>query len=169
MLLLGFGLSAFYWIPIIFEAKYTQASLAKTVTVFPRPPWQAKTSEIHFAMALLTHVRLPQGLHMPNFFEDKLTMADASLFFSGVGLFLLDILASIAPDQRGAFQAEMSAWSKVYHRKFSNSKLLDDQIQMARAVTLCEMALPVVDAGYMVAKYGKHGVTITRGGVRKNV
>ncbi len=119
----------------------------KTVTVFPRPPWQAKPSEIQFAMALLTYVRLPQGLHMPNFFEDKLTMADASLFFSGVGLFLLDILASIAPDQRNAFQAEMSAWSKVYHRKFSKSKLLDDHIEMARAVTLCEMALPMVDAG----------------------
>jgi len=35
MLLLGFAFSAFYWIPIIFEAKYTQASLAKSVTVFP--------------------------------------------------------------------------------------------------------------------------------------
>jgi len=45
-IILGFLLSAFYWLPIIIEAQYTQASLSKTISSFTNPiellysPWR---------------------------------------------------------------------------------------------------------------------------------
>jgi hypothetical protein len=109
-----------------------------------RPPWRARREEIEFATAVLRLVRLPHGMKMPDFFNDKLTMADANLFFSGVGLVILDMLPSIAEFQRYAFEAEICAWGTTYMRKFSKRKLREQQREMARALTLSEMALPVV-------------------------
>ncbi len=116
----------------------------KETVVRPRPPWRARREEIEFASAVLRLVRLPRGMKMPDFFNDKLTMADANLFFSGIGLVILDMLPSIAEFQRQAFEAELCAWGTTYMRKFSKRNLRGQQQEMARALTLSEMALPMV-------------------------
>jgi hypothetical protein len=67
----------------------------------------------------------------------------AYLFFSGIGLLILELCASIGPNQREALRALIESTGNVLLPVAWGRELEDLHLQEARAQTLCEMALPL--------------------------
>ena len=80
---------------------------------------------------------------MPAYFSDKLTIEDAVLFFSGLGKIILGLLTSIKRPQRMAFDVLLTATEHVLIPVHFKSELPDLHLQMARAQTEAEIALPL--------------------------
>ena len=125
----------------------TKGSDGNEVTTWPFAPWRASSEEIDFIDSVLPGlVRLPQRCfdgNFPRFFSDKLTIAHANLFFSGIGLALVYLCPSIAEPQREALVSLIEATSHVLMPVLFARELPVLQLKQARAQTLCEMRFPL--------------------------
>jgi len=119
----------------------------KTKLVWPKQPWKCLPSEKHFIDEFLPQiVKLPQSMksgRMAKYFSDVLSIDDAYLFFSGLGLLMLDLMPSIEPLQREAFRGILESTALLLHPVTSSCELPEQHLNLVRAQTKAEMAFPL--------------------------